>query len=165
MGRCGFCGTFVIFGGVKDMGEQFCGEECHHKARGHVAASGIPEEIIEQAIVQAHQGPCPRCQGPGPIDVHTSYRIMSFGVFSTWRSTPEASCRRCGVKRQLGNTALSFVMGWWGFPWGLFMTPIQISRNIGGMVRGPDASRPSEQMRQMVTLGLAEQHLLEHRPD
>lgn len=34
--------------------------------------------------------------------------------------------------KSLPYTALSMVVGWWGFPWGLIYTPMAIITNLGG---------------------------------
>jgi hypothetical protein len=46
-------------------------------------------------------------------------------------------------------------VGWWGIPWGLILTPIQVARNILGIFGGPDKSRPSDALRQSVRVTLA----------
>jgi len=53
--------------------------------------------------------------------------------------------------------AFSLFFGWWGFPWGLVLTPVQITRNLIGMSRGPDSPRPSEDLRKMVLVNLGAQ--------
>jgi hypothetical protein len=51
----------------------------------------------------------------------------------------------------------SLFCGWWGFPWGLILTPVQITRNIVGMCGGPDSSRPSADLQKLVQVNLGEQ--------
>jgi hypothetical protein len=46
-------------------------------------------------------------------------------------------------------------LGWWGFPWGLIMTPIQIGRNLYGMASPPDPSRPSAQFEKVLRMTMA----------
>lgn len=50
---------------------------------------------------------------------------------------------------------LSLAFGWWHLPWGILMTPVQIARNVGGVLRATDASRPSAQLEKLVRLQLA----------
>jgi hypothetical protein len=57
----------------------------------------------------------------------------------------------------LGAIALSFCGGWWGFPFGLILTPIQITRNIMAMCSQPPASQPSVNLRKLIQLNLGEQ--------
>ncbi|MFT4705862.1 MAG: hypothetical protein ACI81R_003577, partial [Bradymonadia bacterium] len=68
---------------------------------------------------------------------------------SSWKSKQRMSCSTCPRKANaiaiLGNA--TFV--WWGFPWGILGTPVQITRNLLGLVR-PEPSQPSERLRQMV---------------
>lgn len=35
-------------------------------------------------------------------------------------------------KHHIGYTVLSFLLGWWGFPWGLIYTPASIFTNFSG---------------------------------
>src|SRR5215469_4805654 len=37
-----------------------------------------------------------------------------------------------GLARGLPYTALSFLLGWWGLPWGLIYTPLAILTNLRG---------------------------------
>jgi hypothetical protein len=50
-------------------------------------------------------------------------------------------------------------LGWWGFPWGLIMTPVQIGKNIFGIVKSPDDSKPSEKLENLVRANIASQML------
>lgn len=50
-------------------------------------------------------------------------------------------------------------VGWWGFPWGLLFTPVQLGRNIVGLVRSPDATKPSTQLEAMVRTMMVAQAL------
>jgi hypothetical protein len=71
---------------------------------------------------------------------------------TSWNSSPEMSCKGCAVKRQLGAALLDGVVGWWGFPWGLIMTPVQIVRNVVDMIGGPKASQPSSMLERIVRI-------------
>jgi hypothetical protein len=50
----------------------------------------------------------------------------------------------------------SLFLGWWGFPWGLILTPVQIGRNLFGLVRSPSSFAPSAQLERIVRLTIAE---------
>jgi hypothetical protein len=47
------------------------------------------------------------------------------------------------------------VAGWWGFPWGLIMTPVQLGRNLIGALGGSEAAAPSPELEKMVRTMLA----------
>ena len=155
MARCAFCGSTIVVGGVKEGALRFCNDKCHFQGKMIPALEKIPPDLLERQVQAAHQGPCPRCQGKGPVDVHVSHRALSFFVMTTWKSTPEMSCRKCGTKRRLGDTALTLLLGWWGFPWGLIMTPVQISRNIYGLATTRESGVPSGALKTMVGLAIA----------
>jgi hypothetical protein len=122
-------------------------------------AERIPPAALEKFVNDIHRGQCPKCQGAGPVDVHVSHSVWSALVMTSWKSSPQISCRPCGVKRQALDATGSLFLGWWGFPWGLIMTPIQIIKNIAGMVRGPKSDRPSLQLTQQARLIMAAQML------
>ena len=71
-----------------------------------------------------------------------------------WSTHPVLGCRSCGIKSQLLGLVFSLVLGWWGFPWGLLMTPVQVLRNLFALLR-PDNGTPSEALDRVVRIRLA----------
>ncbi len=157
MAKCDACGSTILFGGKRNGDLRFCNDRCLARGASISTAREIPEDVVRQRVWSVHQGRCPRCNGPGPVDVHVSHRVWSALVLTSWKSEPRISCRSCGVKRQIGDAAFSLAFGWWGIPWGLVLTPVQIGRNVVGTMRGPDPSAPSEQLSKHVRLTLAAQ--------
>ncbi|MCP3904877.1 MAG: hypothetical protein GY715_14725 [Planctomycetes bacterium] len=155
MAKCAFCGTTILFGGTGDGHYRFCNQECHQRGYLLSVADQLPDDMMAEHVDEVHQGSCPKCGGPGPIDVHLSYTVWSALVLTTWRTRPEVCCRSCGVKAKLGATVSSGVLGWWGFPWGLVATPVQVGRNVIGMFSPPDPDHPSPQLVSMVKMNLA----------
>jgi hypothetical protein len=155
MTKCDYCGSTILFGGKRDANGRFCNQKC--QARGGLIALSqqVPDATVQEQVMKAHQGPCPKCQGPGPVDVHVAHKVWSALVLTSWSSTPLVSCRACGLKSQAAGTAFSLVLGWWGFPWGLLVTPIQIGRNLYGMARGSESSRPSAQLEKIIRMNIA----------
>jgi hypothetical protein len=105
----------------------------------------------------------PRCSGGGPVDVHTTHEVWSAVVLTSWKSIPALSCKSCGVKRQIGALAFSGFLGWWGFPFGLILTPIQVVRNLVGMLGGPRRDQPSQLLVDTVTRYLAAEFAAQQR--
>ena len=157
MAKCDYCGTTIIFGGTREGELRFCNENCLNAGVVLAVSQQLPDDLIQKKVWEVHQGNCPRCEGRGPVDVHTSYRVYSALVYSSWSSRPHISCRSCGIKSQLGDVVFCLVLGWWGFPWGLIVTPIQVVRNLFGVARGPDPTKPSPQLEKLVRLGIASQ--------
>ena len=137
MAKCAYCGTTIIFGGSRQGDLRFCNNECRNAGTLLNVSQQLPADIVREQMWAFHQGNCPKCGGRGPVDVHMSYRVWSALVVTSWSSRPHLSCRSCGVKSQLEDAAFSLVLGWWGFPWGLIATPIQVGRNLYAMSRGP----------------------------
>jgi hypothetical protein len=159
MASCSFCGSTIVFGGKKDGALRFCNATCQEKGVLIRLAEQVPHEAVEEAVRATHSGSCPVCQGRGPVDVHTSHQVISFLVMTRWSSHPRLSCRSCGCKAKLGNALLSLLLGWWGFPWGLILTPVQVGRNLIGLAAGSQTDKPSEQLRRMIRIRLAAEAL------
>ncbi|HWS72151.1 MAG TPA: hypothetical protein VN605_08550 [Thermoanaerobaculia bacterium] len=155
MAACATCGTTILFGGVQDAGMRFCNANCHSRGSLLRIAQQIPPDVLQQQTWAVHHGACPKCQGPGPVDVHKSYRIWSIVFLTSWSNTPRVSCKRCGVKGQLGDALFCLFLGWWGFPWGLVMTPVQIVRNLTGVFRASSPTGPSPDLERAVGLAVA----------
>ena len=155
MARCDYCDSYILFGGKKKSGRTFCNDECLQEGRLMIAADRLPQHAVDDAIDKTHQGECPLCQGPGPIDVHTSHTVWSIIALTSWKSTPHVCCRSCGRQKQLTGFVTSGLFGWWGFPWGFIYTPIQLYRNLSGIIAGPDPEVPSEQLETLTRLELA----------
>lgn len=113
---------------------------------GLPVANRQTEDYLREQVRAIHQGRCPRCGGHGPVDVHTSYRSWSAIFFTRWVSRPHICCRKCGRIEQIKDCLFSLFLGWWGFPWGILITPMQIIQNLIGLFRGPDDSKPSESL-------------------
>lgn len=155
MASCAYCNTTILFGGRKQGDLRFCNAGCETKGVLVRVASQVPQDTVDRYLAQVHRGPCPRCDGQGPVDVHTSHRVWSALFMTSWSSRPAISCRPCGVKRKVGDAAFSLLLGWWGFPWGLLVTPLQVGKNVFGAFRTPDPARPSATLEKLLRMQLA----------
>jgi hypothetical protein len=154
MAQCSYCGTTILFGGVTDSGHRFCNERCHQGAHFLNVARTIAPDVLERQLEEVFRSNCPECRGPGPVDVHKIYQVWSALILTRWSSSQKVCCRSCGIKSQIGGILFSGALGWWGFPWGLIFTPVQIIRNVIGICSGPDTSRPSADLRRIVQMKL-----------
>lgn len=155
MAKCSYCNTTILFGGARDGDRRFCNQKCQQKGALLEVAAAIPDDEINRRVAEIHQGPCPRCQRDGFVDVHTAHSVWSAVILTSWKSTPQVSCTPCGKKAKLKATAGSVILGWWGFPWGLLLTPVQVSRNLWGLARSEPSLRPSPQLEKLVRLNYA----------
>ncbi len=163
MAKCGYCSSTIIFGGLrtKETRTRFCNQKCYNNAVLLEVSDKIPIDVVNQQVRMVHQGLCPKCKGCGPIDVHIKFQVWSALLVTSWSNRPEISCRACGRKNQLMSAFGSLLFGWWGFPWGFIMTPVQVTRNVVGMVKGPDNLNPSQMLEKMVRLAMASE-LVDH---
>ena len=156
MAVCKTCNTTILFGGKQAGGMRFCNDVCLDKGQVLITAAALDPATVEAAAWEVHRGLCPQCGGSGPVDLHTSHQVWSLLLISSWKSLPRVSCRACGVRKQLGAILFSFFLGWWGFPWGLLMTPVQIVRNVSGLAVPPAPEQPSRELLEHMRLFLAE---------
>jgi hypothetical protein len=157
---CSNCGTTILFGGVHEGQLHFCGQKCRDQQAPLIRAiRNIPDDMVADLATEVHRGTCPSCGGPGPVDMYTAHRIWSAIAMTSWNSKPQVCCRGCGTKAKLIAIAFSGAFGWWGFPWGLVFTPVQLFRNFAGLISTPDPLRPSAELLTYVRTTLALQSL------
>lgn len=156
MSECNSCGKFILFGGRTMDGYRYCGADCAQSHGLLRAAERVPHHTLQQFVEQWRHGPCPRCKRQtGPVDVHARHHVHSFILMTQWSTRRSVCCRRCGRRDQIMGTLYCATLGWWGFPWGLLVTPVQIARNVAAMCRREPA-RPTTEFERIVRLQLAE---------
>jgi hypothetical protein len=155
MAKCGYCGTTILFGGARDGDVRYCNADCQQRGAVAAVAQHVPDQLVSEQVWKVHQGVCPKCGGRGPVDVHTSYRVWSALVLTSWRSMPHVSCASCGTKARLMDAGFSLLLGWWGFPWGFIMTPVQVFRNVAGLMKATDPTKPTPQLAHIIRLHIA----------
>lgn len=155
MAGCAACGSTIIFGGSTIANLRFCNEDCAARGQVVIASRSVPESQARLVAAKIHTGTCPKCSGPGPVDVRRAYRVWSALLFTRWTTLTEVSCRRCAIRQQALSTMSSATLGWWGVPWGLVMTPIQVVRNLVALARPHPPHTPSNDLVQHARLMLA----------
>ena len=153
MAQCASCGTMILFGGERVGDLRFCNATCASKSVMANYGREIPPEIVAQRAVQIRESACPKCNGSGPIDVQMGHTIISVLVMTQWNSKPLLACRSCGLTHQIKSLFICLFCGWWGFPWGLIGTPIQMIRNLAAAFSGLP-SEPSPALRQLALADL-----------
>lgn len=133
----------------------FCSKECRAERNELSVLESLPNAFIEEKVAEAHLEPCPKCQRPGPIDIHTTHRVYSFFVLTSFGERSEIACARCGRLNRLKDSAFCFLCGWWGFPLGFFGTPVLIARNLWNIGAPVRANRPSVEFRRWAVERLA----------
>ena len=157
MATCAACNTTILLGGKRVDDMRFCNERCVEAGLVLVEARNLSPLEVAEGVQGLHRGPCPACgKTRGPVDVHMSYEVYSVLLYTSWQSLPHVVCRGCGLKRQTESLAFSLLAGWWGLPWGIFVTPVQILRNVWAMLRPPASDAPSAKLEQHVRMALAE---------
>jgi len=152
MASCSYCDSFILFGGRTDSSGYYCSSRCQQAGNLLALAGQLPRQELERLANEAHHANCPRCGGPGPVDVHKAHQVWSAIFLTSWSSKPELSCKSCATKRQVAAILFSGLFGWWGIPWGLGVTLLQIARNIIEMAGGPRPGEPSPLLLKFVRL-------------
>jgi hypothetical protein len=155
MANCAACGTTILFGGSRQGDLRFCNDKCRAAGVVRVAAASVPDAVVAPRVWEIRNGRCPVCSGPGPVDIHLSYRVWSGLVVTTHSTRPNLCCARCATRARVKDALFSLAFGWWGFPWGLIWTPIQIGKNVMAIVRAEDAATPSQTLVEVVRLQMA----------
>ena len=75
-----------------------CNDECEQNDIVAGLAEDVPDDLVTKQVWQIHHGPCPKCGGNGPVDLHTSYRVWSALILTSSRSRAHIVCRPCGSK-------------------------------------------------------------------
>ena len=159
MAKCDYCGSTILMGGVRNGQQRFCNNKCAQSAYILSVSQTIPADVLDRKIEEVWRGNCPKCNGLGPVDVHKSHQVWSIFVLTRYSTKSQVSCRSCATKTQAGALAMSLFFGWWGFPWGLIITPVQVTRNIVDMVNGPHSAEPSPELRKLVKVNIGSQIL------
>lgn len=157
MKKCAYCNSTILFRGRSSDGRAYCSDECVNKGFLASVADQIPQSAVDRYVAKVHSNICPKCSGRGPVDVFRSHSVYSLLLFTSWKTQPHICCRSCAVKKQISALLFSLIIGWWGFPWGIIITPVQIIRNLIELFRSPDPSHPSEELQRILRYTLAEQ--------
>lgn len=142
MAKCDYCRGSIWFGGEREGNLRFCSRDC--RQNGLLALSAqVPEDQMRRIVDDVHRGTCPKCNGPGPVDLQTHYTVWSALVMTSFATRTQIACHGCGQKSRALSSVGALFLGWWGLPWGLIMTPVQIIRNIHGLMSARPSDRPS----------------------
>lgn len=155
MARCASCNRLLFLGGVRDGERRYCNQQCHADGKVKDAAAAIPPGEVLEHVHRLHRGPCPRCQGPGPVDLFTAHQVWSAILVTSWKDETVLACRTCGRRKQWEALGISTVAGWWGFPAGIIITPIQVTKGIAALLRDRDLAEPSPALESLARTDLA----------
>jgi len=80
------------------------------------------EEFLEFAKQIVHSS-CPTC-GEREEKLRAAYirTVWSIGVMTSWKTKSVICCSACMKKKHIIAIVITALLGWWGFPWGIFKT-------------------------------------------
>ncbi|WP_269524166.1 hypothetical protein [Coraliomargarita parva] len=161
MQRCTKCNKRIAVGGKALGSEHYCSDRCLKQGLLQASREFLGEELIFERIESIHQGPCPKCGGHGPVDMQTHYTVWSAIILTSYKDVPEICCKRCGIQKKIGGLFFSGFLGWWGIPFGIVITPIQVIRNLVALFQAPSSKKVSKALDEMVRMELGARTLLE----
>jgi hypothetical protein len=156
MAICDYCGSSYRGGSIKEGPYRYCTGLCRDRGMKILQhLEGMPADRIEDLILQAHRGPCPKCSRNVSVDVHTSYRFRSALIFLSGKEQSFVSCSECARKTQRDDLGFTIISGWWSPP-GILITPFAVAFQLVAMRRPIDAENPSDRFRKLVKLRIAQ---------
>lgn len=156
MTNCAQCDGSILWGGVQAYGHTFCGKVCAERGRARFDIP-VPQDDVIALAAAIRDTACPTCSRNRPVDLRVAPYAVSLLVVTMWGRRATLACRSCGLRQQLLWLVVTFLMGWWGIPIGVIVTPVQLVRGITGIVRDPAESGPSPLLLQHCRVQLAEQ--------
>ena len=160
MASCTSCNSFILFGGEKVDSFRFCNKKCLEDGKVYVEASKVSDQDVDELANEIHSGACPICHNRKGVEVRKSYDIASFVFYSRYQTLKHICCRTCGLKKQSLSFIGSLFLGWWGIPWGILITPVQLVSNIVAMLFPPKTDKPSKDLKESARMIIAQ-----HRTD
>ena len=131
---CQTCGAGILFGGKTVAGRRYCRSLCLEQDLGQLLALELRPDEVQAEMNAMLRRPCTKCGNAQlPIGAWVSHRAVSFVIVTRWESRPLVCCQGCGRKALIFDTILTLLVGWWGLPFGLLMTPLQVARNVVGL--------------------------------
>ncbi|MDD3586149.1 MAG: hypothetical protein PHQ75_03105 [Thermoguttaceae bacterium] len=151
MGKCKHCGTTILFGGQRDSnGNLYCNATCMEQDVPSRAREILPQDVIDRYTDSIRESECPVCHGRcSPIDIQYSYRVVSFLVITQYSTRPRLSCTRCARMANIKDFLITAIAGWWGFPFGILLTPIYLIRNMIKFICPVGENAPSEALKDL----------------
>jgi hypothetical protein len=158
MSKCATCGKSIIAGGIKDQGFRFCSKPCHQRQAPFLSKIGqVSEDAVDREMTRVRALRCSRCKRNGEVDMHSSAFVYSMIIMTRFGQNKHLCCKSCALKAQAKDTLSTAALGWWGFPFGLIMTPISLVSNVAQMVATARRKEPSAAMRLYIKQQVARQ--------
>lgn len=99
---------------------------------------GPPEEDSPPSARNADPAVCSSCQRVTAQPRYVIYRHVVSAVFVTRRAVQQGIfCSECGAKHAYRASGKTWLMGWWGIPWGPIYSAQAILSNMFGGERPP----------------------------
>jgi len=140
MAICDVCLKRYVGGALPVGSCRVCSGICQQHGAALALLDHYPPADVGAYVEQMRSQNCPLCGGIGPLGHHEYHEVRSYLILTKWSSQDIICCRSCGAKQNASAAVRNLLLGWWGIPWGLFVTPGQIVRNVAAILRPKQAS-------------------------
>lgn len=111
---------------------------------------GVSEDMVRAHSLAIREGDCPECRRKGSVvEMRKEYWVWSALVLTRYGTRTRLACRDCGRSYNWKALGLSAVLGWWGFPFGVLITPYKIEANVVELFR-KEKPEPSAELSDLV---------------
>jgi hypothetical protein len=115
----------------------------------------IRDEMVMTHAMAIRNGECPKCRRrDSVVELRTEHWVWSAIFLTRFGRRTALICRACGRSRNLRALGKCALLGWWGIPFGLLITPYKIFANLGELL-SRDRPEPSASLRDLARARLA----------
>jgi hypothetical protein len=96
-----------------------------------VQTKALTESELNELKTKITNLSCPDCGSKGTPLIGSLIRtVRSIVVLTTYKKTPVITCKSCADKRRKNAMISTFLLGWWGIPFGIIRTPIALIASL-----------------------------------
>ncbi len=158
---CATCRRTILLGGKKSGQRRYCNQSCYDADKLGRIGDTIEDGRVDQLAHEIRLSECPVCNKRTGVEIYKSYFVYSLVIITSWKEKPLLCCKSCGRKNQIIDLLASSVLGWWGFPFGLIVTPVIIIANLVALTKDASSAPPSKALKERARLLLAHDQMAE----
>jgi len=97
----------------------------------HNQRTELSQVEIKVLVSEIKKTPCPICnQSFAPLQAAEIQKVRSILLITNHSAEAMIACENCIKKEKNKQLLLNFLLGWWGFPWGLIRTPMALVKHF-----------------------------------
>ena len=155
-----YCCASFNYRPVKREGRIYCGGSCLKQFEIDDLAERISEDEVKARAKSMRRSGCPLCRDDDPVDIHSAHYVWSLVLVSFYHTEMRLSCLSCAKTRQFRAIISCVGLGCWGLP-GIILVPMQVVRNLIGLLWPHGRKQASEDLEWMAAQQLAAEQIAE----